>query len=91
MSQPARDRAVLIFAALLALVAGVLTSRLSIKSDLSYLLPETTPSVRQLRSIEKRARVAATFMIGVESDDPAARAWAGGRATSPSGCATRSA
>ena len=72
-----RDRTILVVAALLSVVTGVLTSRLSIKSDLSYLLPESTASVRQLRAIEKRARVAATFMIGVESADPAARERAG--------------
>ena len=83
MSQAARDRAILAAAVLLALVAGALTSRLAIKSDLSYLLPESTPSVRQLRAIEKRARVAATFMIGVESDDPAGRARAGDDASAP--------
>jgi hypothetical protein len=64
-------------AGVLAIAGGVLTSRLTVKSDLSYLLPESTPSVRQLRALEKRARVAATFMIGVESTDPAARAAAG--------------
>jgi predicted exporter len=61
----------------LAVASGVLASRLTVKSDLSYLLPESTPSVRQLRALEKRASVAATFMIGVESSDPAARTRAG--------------
>jgi uncharacterized protein len=77
MTRAARDRIVLTVAALLSVGAGALTRRLSIKSDLSYLLPESTSSVRQLRAIEKRARVAATFMIGVESADPAARDRAG--------------
>jgi predicted RND superfamily exporter protein len=71
------DRTVLAIAVVLAAIGGVLTSRLAVKSDLSYLLPESTPSVRQLRAIEKRARVSATFMIGAESADPAARARAG--------------
>jgi len=52
MTQTSRDRTVLAVAALLSVVAAGLTSRLSIKSDLSYLLPESTPSVRQLRAIE---------------------------------------
>jgi uncharacterized protein len=69
--------AVLAIAAALAVVCGFFTSRLEVKSDLSYLLPESTPSVRQLRALEKRARVATTFMIGVESSDLAARARAG--------------
>ena len=33
--------------------------------------------MRQLRAMEKRARIAATFMLGVESADVAARARAG--------------
>jgi uncharacterized protein len=69
-----RPTTVLAVAAALAVVCGILTSRLEVKSDLSYLLPESTPSVRQLRALEKRARVATTFMIGVESNEPAARA-----------------
>lgn len=64
-------------AAAVAIVCGFLTSRLEVKSDLSYLLPESAPSVRQLRALEKRARVATTFMIGVESSDQAARERAG--------------
>jgi uncharacterized protein len=72
-----RSTAVLAIAAAVAVVCGFLASRLEVKSDLSYLLPESTPSVRQLRALEKRARVATTFMIGVESSDVTARARAG--------------
>ncbi len=64
-------------AAAVAIAGATLTSRLTVKSDLSYLLPESTPSVRQLRALEKRARIAATVMLGVESTDVAARARAG--------------
>jgi len=67
----------LVVAAAVAIAGAALTSRLTVKSDLSYLLPESTPSVRQLRALEKRARIAATFMLGVESTDVAARARAG--------------
>jgi uncharacterized protein len=69
--------AILVVAAALAVAGGALTSRLAVKSDLSYLLPESTASVRQLRALEKRARVTATFMLGVESGDVVARARAG--------------
>ncbi len=69
----ARRRAVLVLAALVALGAAAVASRLSVKSDVSYLLPETALSVRHLRALEKRARVAATFMLGIESQDVAAR------------------
>src|SRR5579863_6899297 len=72
-----RGTVVLVVAAAVAIGSGALTSRLSVKSDLSYLLPESTPSVRQLRALEKRARITATFMLGVESTDVAARARAG--------------
>ena len=72
-----RGTAVLVVAAAVAVAGGAVTSRLSVKSDLSYLLPESTPSVRQLRALEKRARITATFMLGVESTDVAARARAG--------------
>jgi predicted RND superfamily exporter protein len=72
-----RATAVLVVAAAVAIAAAALTSRLSVKSDLSYLLPESTPSVLQLRALEKRARIAATVMLGVESPDVAARARAG--------------
>ena len=75
--KPSRDPTVLAIAVILAVIGAWLTSKLAVKSDLSYLLPESTPSVRQLRAIEKRARVSATFMLGIESPDTAARARAG--------------
>lgn len=65
--------AVLVSAMLLAAGGFVLTSQLSVKSDMSYLLPESSHSVQQLRAIEKRARVTAAFLLGVESDEPHAR------------------
>lgn len=69
----ARRRPVLVLAVLLAVGAAAVASRLSVKSDVSYLLPETALSVRHLRALEKRARVAATFMLGIESQDVPAR------------------
>jgi predicted RND superfamily exporter protein len=65
--------AVLVSAMLLAAGGFVLSSQLSVKSDMSYLLPESSHSVQQLRAIEKRARVTAAFLLGVESDEPKAR------------------
>jgi hypothetical protein len=47
-----RGTAVLVVAAAVAIAAAALTSRLAVKSDLSHLLPESTPSVRQLRALE---------------------------------------
>ena len=49
---------------------GVLASRLSIRSDFSYLLPQSARSVQDLRAIERRARVIGTAMIAVQSANP---------------------
>ena len=54
----------------LAAVCGVLASRLSIRSDFSYLLPQSARSVKDLRAIERRARVIGTAMIAVQSANP---------------------
>ena len=69
----ARRRVVLVVAFGVAVGAAAIAIRLSVKSDVSYLLPETARSVRHLRALEKRARVAATFMLGIESQDAGAR------------------
>ena len=58
----------------IALFAGWLGSQLSVEADLSYLLPPSAQSVRDLRAIERRARVLGTVLVAVESDDPARRA-----------------
>ncbi len=58
----------------IAVLAGWLASRLPIEADLSYLLPPSARSVRDLRAIEQRARVLGTVMVAVVSDDPAQRA-----------------
>jgi predicted RND superfamily exporter protein len=70
----AHRRAVLAVAVVAAVTGGLLASRLSVQSDISHLLPPTELSVRHLRALEKRAQVFATYQIGVESDDGAARA-----------------
>lgn len=56
-----------------AVAGGALASRLPVLSDISYLLPPSELSVRHLRALEKRARVFATYQVGVESADGAAR------------------
>jgi predicted exporter len=65
--------ALLVVAFAAAACGAVLTSRLPIKSDMSYLLPETAQSVRHLRALEQRARVTAVFLLGIESEDASAR------------------
>ncbi len=67
-------RAVLAVAGVLAVVAGVLASRLTVYSDFSYLLPQDAPSVRQIRELETRVHNFGIVMLAVVSDDPVQRA-----------------
>jgi hypothetical protein len=69
-----RRHLVLLGSIVLALASALLASRLPLRGDFANLLPPDAPSVRQLRALEARVRVPSTFMLGIESDDPAARA-----------------
>jgi predicted RND superfamily exporter protein len=69
----ARRRSILGIAVLAALAAAALASQLAVEGDFSYLLPPSELSVKHLRALEARTRVPSTFMVGVESDDPALR------------------
>ncbi len=60
--------AVIIASIAFALVAGWIATRISVRADFSYLLPQSARSVLDLRHIEKRARVVGTAMVVVESD-----------------------
>jgi predicted RND superfamily exporter protein len=73
----ARARLVIVFSWVLAIGCGVLASRLDVFGDFSSLLPPNTESVRHLRALERRTRVLADYMVGLESDDPVARTAAG--------------
>src|ERR1700691_2100742 len=59
-----------------AIVCGWCASHLQVFGDFSSLLPPNTESVLQLRALEKRTRVLATYMMGLESDDPVQRSQA---------------
>ena len=72
-----RARLVLALSWLVAIGSGILASRLDVFGDFSYLLPPGTESVRHLRALEKRTRVLADYMIGVECDDASKRGEAG--------------
>src|SRR5580692_4554599 len=61
---------------LVAVVCIAVTTRLTIHGDFSSLLPPNTESVRHLRALEKRTLVLASYMVGIESDDPEQRAGA---------------
>jgi hypothetical protein len=67
----------LVLSVLLAVLCGWLASRLTIKADLTNLLPSKQPSVRDLVALQKRARPFGTIQIVVESKDVALRARAG--------------
>ena len=73
----ARARFVILLSWIVAIGSGVLASKLEVHGDFSSLLPPDAESVRHLRVIEGRTRVLADYMVGIESDDRAARAAAG--------------
>ena len=70
----ARARLMMALSWAIAIASGFLASRLDVFGDFSNLLPPDTESVRHLRALEKRTRVLADYMVGVESDDASARA-----------------
>jgi predicted RND superfamily exporter protein/uncharacterized membrane protein YbhN (UPF0104 family) len=71
-----RPRAVLVVAAVLSVGAAAIASRLSVKADLSHLLPPGAASVRDLEAVQRRAQAFGNLLVGVEADDPAVRAGA---------------
>jgi predicted RND superfamily exporter protein len=69
----AHRRAILIGALLASIASVILASQLPVQGDFSYLLPPSELSVQHLHALERRTRALSTFMIGIESDDPALR------------------
>ncbi|HET9987636.1 MAG TPA: MMPL family transporter, partial [Kofleriaceae bacterium] len=65
--------AIVIASIALAIGAGAIASRLSVLADFSYLLPQSARSVKDLRAIEKRARVVGTSLFVVRSEHPESR------------------
>jgi uncharacterized protein len=68
-----RRWAILGGALLVGAVAAPIAARLPLCGDLSYLLPPSTPSVRDLHALESRAQVFGTVIVAVASDDAARR------------------
>jgi predicted RND superfamily exporter protein len=64
---------VLVVAVLVAVSGGLVASRMSIRSDLTNLLPAQKPSVRDLTALQKRARPFGTVHVIIETQDPATR------------------
>lgn len=65
---------VLVGSWILAVLCALITARLQVLGDFSRLLPPNATAVRHLRELERRTRVLADYMIGVESNDPGQRA-----------------
>jgi len=70
----AHARTVLVLSWVLAAGSIALIGRLTVDAGFAALLPADTESVRQLHALERRVRVPATYMIGVEAADPKLRA-----------------
>jgi predicted RND superfamily exporter protein len=70
----AHARFVVMLSWLLAAGCALLSSRLSIDAGFAALLPADTESVRHVRELEHRLRVPATYMIGIEANQPQVRA-----------------
>jgi uncharacterized protein len=70
-----RRTRVLFAASLLALVASVylIANHLPLYADFSYLLPQDTAAVRDLRKLEARVKSADTVLVIVQAPDAAAR------------------
>ncbi len=69
-----RARVVLVASWIIALFSALLAIRLPVLGDFSHLLPPDAMAVRQLRLLEKRTRVLADYLIGVECNDRRLRA-----------------
>ncbi len=78
MSRPTAERfaswldrnrvGILVLSVLVALLGGYLASKMSIKSDLTNLLPQSKRSVKDLVAIQKRARSFGTVQVVIESE-----------------------
>jgi uncharacterized protein len=76
VASAAHARTVLAASWMLAIVAASLAARLPVQGDFSRLLPPHAPAVVELSALERRTRVLADYMVGVEADDPTVRAGA---------------
>jgi len=65
-----RWRVVLPLSWALAVASGLLASRLTVQGAFQDLLPPDAVAVRHLKELERRTRVLADYMVGVECEDP---------------------
>lgn len=66
--------AVIVASWVLVIGSALLAARLTVDAGFAALLPANTESVRHVHALERRVRVPATYMIGVEAADPKTRA-----------------
>jgi len=59
---------VLVVSWVVAIACTFVTTKLEVHGDFSSLLPPDTESVQHLKALEKRTRVLASYMVGIESD-----------------------
>jgi hypothetical protein len=72
---PARTPlAVLVVASAVALAAGALAAGLSVKTDLSHLLPPGAASAQDLDVVQRRAQAFGNLLVGIDAETAAARA-----------------
>ena len=71
---------IIVLSVLVALLGGYLASKMSIKSDLTNLLPQSKRSVKDLIAVQKRARPFGTVQVVIEADASPAGAAARARA-----------
>ena len=64
-----RPVAALVFVAAVTAVFGVLASRLTLRTRYDALLPDDSPSVQELRRLERRASAAQTVLVVLEGPD----------------------
>ena len=69
---------VMLLAAAIAVIGAVFASGLTVKADLSHLLPPGAASVHDLEDVQRRAQTFGNLLVGIDADSRAAREAAAG-------------
>ncbi len=64
---------VLFLAGLITLAGSLLAAQLSVKADLSHLLPPSAKSVVDLQDVQRRTLAFGNLLVGIHADIPSAR------------------
>jgi len=68
----------MLLAAAIAVIGAVFASGLTVKADLSHLLPPGADSVHDLEDVQRRAQTFGNLLVGIDADSRAAREAAAG-------------